>query len=120
MSFKYDVFLICPVRGASEGQKAKMHEYIQKLEDAGKKVYYPAKDTDQNDSIGLRICTENVAAIKEAAEVHIYYDPNSTGTLFDLGAAFAANKKLVIANIDDLAPTPGKSFTNMMIAWSQR
>ncbi|HSV94553.1 MAG TPA: hypothetical protein VLH94_01045 [Spirochaetia bacterium] len=117
--FKYDVFLICPVREASWDQKFKMEAYIAGLESLGKKVYYPARDTNQVDDNGYRICEDNRRAIFYSREVHIFFDPGSKGSLFDLGIAFALDKSLTIVNLEDLEPTPGKSFTNMIMAWSK-
>jgi nucleoside 2-deoxyribosyltransferase len=114
-----NVFLICPVRNATEEQKEKMAQYISDLESVDKKVYYPARDTNQVDSIGYRICCDNKNAIKEADEIHIFYDPNSSGSLFDLGMAFALDKKLTLVNIDDIPSTPTKSFSNMIKEWSK-
>jgi nucleoside 2-deoxyribosyltransferase len=108
------VFLICPVRGASEEQKQFLEKYIK---DFNGDVYYPARDTNQSDLIGYQICTDNMSAIKSADEVHIFYDPQSAGTLFDMGMAFAMGKKVVIVNRDDLSPTEGKSFLNMLLKW---
>lgn len=118
--FVYDVFLICPVRDANEDQKKRMTEYIANLEHQGLRVYYPARDTYQVDHIGFRICTDNTKAIRDSAEIHIFYDPESRGTLFDLGVAFALKKKLIIVNTDEVAPTDGKSFANMIIEWSKQ
>lgn len=112
------VFLICPVRNASEEQKTRMQEYIINLENQGIKVYYPARDTDQNDKIGFRICTDNKNAIIEADEVHIFWDKNSQGSLFDIGITFALNKKIIIVNIDEVEQTEGKSFSNMIREWA--
>ena len=117
--YKYDVFLICPVREANPEQKAKMEAYIAKLEGEGKKVYYPARDTNQVDDIGLRICQDNREAIRKSREVHIFYDPKSEGSRFDLGIAFANDSTLRIVNPDDFELTPGKSFANMITAWSK-
>ena len=55
--------MICPVRNASEEQKIEMHAYIKQAESQGHKIYYPARDTDQNDLVGYRICTDNKNAI---------------------------------------------------------
>jgi len=112
------IFLICPVRNATDEQKQKMEAHIKNLEDRGHQVYYPARDTDQNDPIGYTICVTNANAIEEADAVHIFWDKNSTGSLFDLGVAFALKKSVVIVNIDDLEPTEGKSFTNMLMYWN--
>ncbi|HBY20497.1 MAG TPA: hypothetical protein DEG71_05730 [Clostridiales bacterium] len=117
---KHDIFLICPVRDANPEQKQKMEQYISNLESQGKIVYYPARDTDQVDLIGFRICTDNKQAILDAKEVHIFYDKTSQGSLFDLGIAFGANKPLVIVNLDEIEVTPHKSFGNMIIEWSKR
>lgn len=118
--FKYDVFLICPVRNANEDQKKFMQEHIDKLERAGLKVYYPARDTDQVDSIGFRICTDNMEAIANSKEIHIFWDPESQGSLFDLGMAFGMVKPLYIVNGDGITPTSGKSFSNMILEWEKR
>jgi nucleoside 2-deoxyribosyltransferase len=117
---KHDIFLICPVRNADEEQKKKIEEYLSQRKLEGRTVYYPARDTDQRDNVGYLICQDNTKAIKEASEVHIFYDPKSQGSLFDLGVAFALNKPLTIINCDDLEITSGKSFTNMIQYWSGR
>ena len=115
----YDVFLICPVRNASEKQKKEMSEYIVKLKKEGKKVYYPGTDTNQIDSIGYRICNDNRKAIEESKEVHIYFDGNSVGSLFDLGMAFALKKKLYIVNKDEYVLTNTRSFSNITMEWDR-
>lgn len=113
------IFLICPVRSATEEQKKEIQKYVQDMEYRGNKVYYPARDTNQNDKIGLMICESNKKAIKSSDEVHVYYDPNSSGTLFDLGMAFAMNKKIVLVN--KVEPTDGKkSFNNFILAVNQK
>lgn len=119
MKSNYDVFLICPVRNADENQKLKMEEHINSIKNSGKTIYYPATDTNQVDETGFRICTDNMNAIKNSNEVHIFWDKNSQGSLFDLGVSFALNKKIVIINKDELIQSTGKSFTNMIIAWEK-
>jgi len=115
----YDVFLICPVRDANTEQKARMEAYIAKLEGEGKKVYYPARDTDQVDETGgFRICQDNAKAIYKSREVHIFFDPTSEGSRFDLGVAFALGKRLVIVNPEEVERTEKKSFNNMIRVWN--
>lgn len=111
------IFLICPVRNATETQKAKMAEYINALEDHGNTVYYPARDTNQTDDTGLRICKDNRAEIIKADEVHVFWDKTSTGSHFDIGMAFALNKPIILANKDEIERTEGKSYNNMILAW---
>jgi len=113
------IFLICPVRGIDEAYKEAIENQVSFLESQGNEVYYPARDTNQNDPIGLRICQDNREAISNADEVHIIWDGKSTGSLFDLGMAFAMNKpiKTVIGYFPN--STNGKSFPNMIYAWEE-
>ena len=113
----YDIFLICPVRNATEEQKLRMNDYISNLEAKGIKIYYPARDTNQDDSIGWQICTDNKNAIIQSKEIHIFWDKDSLGTLFDLGMVFALNKNLTIINIDETEETQTKSFSKMIRNW---
>lgn len=114
------IFIICPVRNATDEQKKRLEAYVDELENAGNWVHYPARDTDQNDSVGNMICNYNRWAIKRADEIHIFYDQSSGGTLFDLGMAFAMNKKIVVINKEDVLVTPQKSFANVILAWEQK
>ena len=119
---KKKIFLMCPVRGASEETTRKIAAYVRKLEEGGAEVYWPARDTDQVDAVGVRICHDNGRALRKAGEVHIWYDAGSQGSIFDLGMFFMASviigpeKPFVIANPEDLALTTGKSFQNILLA----
>ena len=114
-----NLFLICPVRNATEMQRRMMQDYLTAATASGHKVYYPATDTDQNDPLGYRICTDNKNAIAQADEVVIFWDKQSQGSLFDLGMAFALNKPLTIINLDPVEKTEGKSFSNMISEWQR-
>jgi len=116
--YLYDVFVICPVRNASEFQKAQINDHIKGLEDAGNVVYYPARDTDQDDTVGYKICSANRNAINESKEVHLYWDKESSGSLFDLGMAFSLRKRIIIINPETMEKTETKSFENMVKYWS--
>ncbi|MCL5018452.1 MAG: hypothetical protein M1416_01645 [Candidatus Pacearchaeota archaeon] len=101
--FLYDVFLICTVREADENDKKFLEDYVLKLESEGKKVYYPARDTNQVDeSGGYRICVDNITAGKKSREFHVYWTQKSEGTKFDLGSSFYQhlfeNKDIKLAN----------------------
>jgi nucleoside 2-deoxyribosyltransferase len=115
---KIDVFLICPVRGATDDQRAKIIAYVEDLESQGLRVYYPQRDTNQDDVMGARICRDNRDAINEAKEIHIWWSASSSGTLFDLGMAWMLKKPLVVVNRDEVMPTEGKSFQNVILNWS--
>lgn len=111
-----NIFLICPVRGLRKKQRIAIAAYVISLEKLGREVYWPWRDTDQNDLVGLRICTDNLRAIRRADEVHIWYNPKSQGSVFDFGIAFGLRKKIVLANPDMVLPTENKSFANVLIA----
>jgi nucleoside 2-deoxyribosyltransferase len=105
-------FLICPVRGHDMSET---QEVVDRLEYAGFDVYWPPRDTDQTDPIGLQICKDNRAAIEEADIVHIVWDGKSTGSLFDLGMAFALGKPVIPISLPP--ETEHKSFQNMIMAY---
>lgn len=111
------IFIICTVRGASDEYKAKLEAYVALKEKEGYTVHLPHRDTDQNQS-GFSICTENAIAIINADEVHIYYNKLSQGTHFDLGVAFAFQKKLVV--VENEVYGEGKSFPRMIDEWAEK
>lgn len=113
------IFLICPVRNASNDQIKKMQDYIVGLEKTGYEVFYPARDNphELTDDIGYTICKTNHEALYNSDEVHIFFDKDSKGSLFDIGMTFAHGKNIVIANPNDLIHTKGKSFSNMILEW---
>jgi hypothetical protein len=118
--FKYDIFLICPVRETSVSYLEGIETQVYYLEAQGKKVYWPTRDTNQNDSSGLRICRDNREAIKNSKFVYVIWDAKSQGCLFDLGIAFALNKpiKTIVGYMP--AMTNGKSFQNMIFDWEEK
>lgn len=118
------IFLISPVRNVTKEEREKIEKYVAELERQGHAVHWPERDTNQNDKIGLRICRDNQWAIMNAREVHIWWQwtekRKSTGSLFDFGIAFALNKKILLANPDEVQPTPEKSFNNVLLALHKR
>ena len=107
-------FLICPVRGHSMEETEAI---VKKLERKGWVVHWPLRDTNQDDPTGLKICDQNRIAIARADEVHVIWDGQSEGCLFDLGMAWALRKPLTIISLPSL--TTGKSFQNMVTAWEK-
>lgn len=108
-------FLICPVRGV-DPETAR--QFVSQIEAEGYTLHWPPRDTDQSDPVGLRICSDNAAAIRNADVVHVIWDGKSQGCLFDLGIAFALNKVVVPLSLP--AATDGKSFQNMVRAWAEQ
>ncbi|VVB82181.1 Uncharacterised protein [uncultured archaeon] len=88
-NFLYDEFLICTVREADEEDKKILEDYVKRQEASGKKIYYPARDTNQIDSTGgYRICQDNCYAMINSQKVSVYWTQKSEGTKFDLGESF--------------------------------
>jgi hypothetical protein len=84
-----DIFLICPVRGASEEEKQFLDSYVASLEKQGNTVHYPPRDTNQIDSTGgYQILNSNRKALLDAKEVRVYWNKSSQGSLFDIGVSF--------------------------------
>ena len=108
------IFLICSVRGVSEEDAAQQAKYVADLERNGHFVHYPPRDTDQTAS-GIDICRQNFRAIEDADQVHVYYNPASQGTHFDMGMAFALGKPVFVANA--VSYGPGNSFARMLVEW---
>lgn len=111
------IFIIGAVRGASDVFRQSLEAHASKLESDGHVVHLPHRDTNQNDT-GINICTANVAAIRNADEVHLFYRPDSQGSHFDMGAAFALGKRLRV--IDCPPYGEGKSYPRMAHEWQAR
>lgn len=114
---KKKIFVICTVRNATPEYKQKLEDYVKKLEDDGNEVHLPHRDTNQ-DARGIDICTENMEAIIWADEVHIFYNPESQGSHFDMGVAFALNKPIKV--VESVPLTEGKSYQRMLKEWEER
>ncbi|HSW64026.1 MAG TPA: nucleoside 2-deoxyribosyltransferase [Dissulfurispiraceae bacterium] len=110
-----NIFIISTVRNADVDYRLSIERYVNNLECEGHVVYLPHRDTDQN-SNGLNICKSNKAALSQADEVHIFYRSTSQGTHFDMGMAFALDKKIVIVENEQYGQ--GKSFPRMLEEWA--
>lgn len=119
------IFLISPVRNLTHNVEVKMSEYVTKLENAGHEVHVPVRDTNQDDisGYGYYICEDNRTAMALADEIHLWWNPDSIGSIFDLGMAFGMflySKPFVLANPEDIEPKEGKCFENMICFWNNR
>lgn len=91
--YLYDEFLICTVRDADEKDKKILEDYVFKAEAEGKKIYYPARDTNQIDPTGgYNICSDNCDGLLNSRQISIYWTIKSEGTRFDFGEAFLLHK----------------------------
>ena len=108
------IFIICTIRNASKEYIDKLEKYVTELENKGYIVYAPHRDTNQM-ALSYDICLQNMQGIIQADEIHIFYNSKSQGTHFDMGMAFALNKKIVIVENENI--TNEKSFAKMIIEW---
>lgn len=111
------IFIICSVRNTTLDYIKKLEFYVSKLESSGNSVHLPHRDTNQG-ATSLAICKQNKQAIENADEVHIFYSAKSQGTHFDMGVAFALDKKLIIVENEEFDFTQ-KSFPLMLEQWSK-
>lgn len=114
------IFLICPVRNITAEQKNLINNYVSDIEEKGYSIHNPNRDTNQIDSIGFRICKDNGTAVAESQSIHIFYDSNSRGTLFDLGMSYYFKKKLVIANKDSVLWNREDFGDNVILDWESK
>lgn len=108
------VFIICSVRDSNIKYKERLESYASMLKHQGYDVYLPHRDTDQKAN-SIEICRQNMYAIKESDQVHIFYNSTSQGTHFDMGVAFALKKPVVV--VENESCEEGKSFPKMLKEW---
>jgi hypothetical protein len=112
-----DVYLICPVRNATDEERAFATRYVEGLEAQGVSVHYPPRDVDQtDDGVGLTLNATHRQAMFACKEVHVLWNPKSTGSHFDLGMAFmlGLTRDLPIVLARPVAPTEARSYSNIL------
>ncbi|MFA5238345.1 MAG: hypothetical protein WC476_01380 [Phycisphaerae bacterium] len=114
------IYLILPVRNVEEKFSKAMDGYVGELESKGNVVHYPPRDTNQEDITGYNICWDHFEAMESCDEVHVAWDGKSQGCLFDLGMAFALNKKVIVIEGYFPEATEGKSYQSMVREWQRR
>lgn len=116
-----NIHVICPVANLTENEERLILSHTEALEREGHTVRCPFRDTNQHDEIGLRIIAEHEDDILWANEIHIWWNPTSKGSLWDLAQArmaqhFHLDKKIILINVDWVEVTKDKSHTNVLLA----
>lgn len=86
------IYLICPVRNRTKSEEKEISAYVADLEEQGNEVREPARDTVQEDEIGLRITEEHEEDIIWADQVHVWWNPTSEGSLWDVAQTLMARE----------------------------
>ncbi len=99
------IYLICPVRKLEDEEKELLDAYVSRIRKRGEKIKCPYEDTDQDDEVGLRIVNEHENDILENEFVHVWWNPKSRGSLWDiaqskLAAYFDKTKQIFFLNKD--------------------
>ena len=112
------IFLICPVRNATEEQRKWIENFVLEKYGEGYSIHAPHLHTRQTDLFGgYAICTQNAEAVATSAEIDIYYDQSSTGSVFDLGVAYALHKPLKLLNKDEIIFNEEDMIDNIVKTW---
>jgi hypothetical protein len=114
------VYIICPVRNITPAVKQVLDTYVNVLRNLGKVVHYPLDPDSCNQSLDERtICDIHRKAMAKADEVHLWWDPNSKGSLVDFGMALLLSLfkpiKFVLINEREVRRTEAKSYENVLL-----
>ena len=112
------IFLICPVRNATEEQRKWIEDFVKEKQSSDYIVHAPHLHTNQNDTLGgFNVCKENSLAVASSSEVDIYYDQTSTGSIFDLGVAYALHKPIKLLNEEDITFRIDDQIDMIIASW---
>ena len=112
------IFLICPVRNATEEQRKWIEDFVSDKYKEGYTIHAPHLHTRQTDLFGgYAICTQNAEAVASSQEIDIYYDQSSTGSVFDLGVAYALHKPLVLLNKEEIVFNDADLIDTIVSTW---
>lgn len=111
-------FIICPVRNAKPEQRKWIEDYFIQMYNACINLHAPHLNTRQIDLFGgYAICKQNAEAIATSSVVDLFYDQSSTGSVFDLGVAYALHKPLNLLNRDDIIFDESSVVDKMIENW---
>ncbi len=113
------IFLICPVRKATNEQKKWIEDFTKEKQHAGYVIHAPHIHTKQTDFLGgYAICKQNAEAVASSQEIDIYYDQSSKGSVFDLGVAYALHKPLRLLNREKILFDDKDLIDAIVKAWA--
>jgi hypothetical protein len=107
------VHIICPVTNVTLVQQQEIDVYVGILQAQGHTVHNPRYAVNQNDPTGYEICKGHLTAMRQADEVHVFWDSTSKGSHFDLGMAFVLGKTVRVVKLYH-PDIEGKSYVKVM------
>lgn len=112
------MFIICPVRVATDEQKKAIEDLVTKKEAEGCKIHAPHLHTVQTDMFGgFTICLNNANAVATSSEIYLNYDQTSKGSVFDLGIAYFLQKPLELINSKEIKFDESDFMDNVIKNW---
>lgn len=110
-----NIYVICPVREATEDQTSEMEKYVRNLENEGHSVHFPPKSVSQNDT-EVNICRFHAEAMMTADRVDIFWDVESSGSHFDAGMMYILfmMKDIGVNLVKVYKDKEGKSYTRVI------
>ena len=112
------IFLICPVRNATDEQRKWIEDFVKDKNEKGYVIHAPHLHTRQTDLYGgYAICKQNAEAVASSKEIDIYYDQSSTGSVFDLGVAYALHKPLKLLNRKEIKFRDEDMIDSIVKSW---
>ncbi|MDD2391765.1 MAG: hypothetical protein PHU94_02365 [Bacilli bacterium] len=112
------IFLICPVRNASLETIRWIEDFVFDKESHNIIIHAPHLHTVQTDMFGgYTICLQNEKALASSSEIDLYYDQSSTGSVFDLGAAYYFKKPLILLNKEEIEFVENDFIDNIINNW---
>ena len=113
------IYIICPVRKATDDEVKLLREYMSTLEEQGHEVFLPNDHAPQEDPVGEKIVKMELEEIKKADEVHIFWHVESYGSHFDLGAALALGKPIKMIH-EFVKDGEAKSYSKVIKLYEKR
>nr|MCR5553896.1 hypothetical protein [bacterium] len=105
-------------RNATQEQKTWIENFVKEKYNNGYQIHAPHLHTRQTDLFGgYSICRQNAEAVASSQEVNIYYDQSSTGSVFDLGVAYALHKPLKVLNRDQITFNRNDLIDSIVESW---
>lgn len=111
------IYIICPVRNASETVTSHIREYVASLKGEGHDVHFPTDDVDQSDPTGESICSSHAEAMLAADRVDVFWDSGSMGSHFDAGMAYLLHhlRETELRFVESInGDTDGKSYEKVL------